>query len=164
MFTSAAATNNAYQGYIKIFFDNLDVFEWKKEAREHKSALKIFWDAVVGTVSTIVRNMPKDQLAVKVPISGVYTNTSIDLTSTIGSLLRNAFIRALIPKYDQKITTSEVTQNVKAGRIPNADTNGTGSPVTNELSGLAKEPPSQQAHGGTLLESTEQTNSRAGPH
>ncbi|HEY1789285.1 MAG TPA: DUF748 domain-containing protein [Verrucomicrobiae bacterium] len=164
MFTSAAATNNAYQGYIKIFFDNLDVFEWKKEAREHKSALKIFWDAVVGTVSTIVRNMPKDQLAVKVPISGVYTNTSIDLTSTIGSLLRNAFIRALIPKYDQKITTSEVTQNVKAGRIPNADTNGTGSPVTNELSGLAKEPPSQQAHGGTLLESTEQTNGRAGPH
>jgi hypothetical protein len=163
MFTSVAATNNAYQGYIKVFFDNLDVFEWQKEKREHKSVLKIFWDAVVGTVSTIVRNMPKDQLAVKVPISGVYTNTTVDLTSTLGSLLRNAFIRALIPKYDQKVTTSEVTQNVKAGLIPNADTNGTGSPVTNELSGLPKEPPSKQAHGGTLLESAEQTNNRAAP-
>jgi hypothetical protein len=117
----------------------------------------------MGTVSTIVRNMPKDQLAVKVPISGVYTNSSVDLTSTLGSLLRNAFIRALIPKYDEKVTTSEVTQNVKAGLIPNATTNGTGAPVTNELSGLAKEPPTKQVHGGTLLESTEQTNSRAAP-
>lgn len=163
MFTSVAATNNAYEGYIKVFFDNLDVFEWKKEEREHKSVLKIFWDAIVGAVSTIVRNLPKDQLAVKVPIAGVYTNSTVDLTSTIGSLLRNAFIRALIPKYDQKITTSEVTQNVKAGLIPNTNTNGAALPVTNELSGLVKGPPSKEAHGGTLLESTEQTNSRAAP-
>jgi Domain of Unknown Function (DUF748) len=156
MFTSVAATNDAYQGYIKVFFDNLDVFEWKKEAREHKSVLKIFWDAVVGTVSTVVRNMPKDQLAVKVPISGVYTNSTVDLTSTLGSLLRNAFIRALIPKYDEKITTAEVTKNVKAGQIPNANTNGMPLPVTIERHG-------QQTHGGTLLESTEETNNRAAP-
>jgi hypothetical protein len=127
--------------------------------------VKIFWDAIVGAVSTIVRNLPENQLAVKVPIAGVYTNSNVDLTSTLGSLLRNAFIRALIPKYDEKITTSEVTQNVKAGLIPNANTNGTGAPVTNELQGLPKEAPSKEQHGGTLLQSTEQTNSsRAPPH
>ena len=107
----------------------------KRKEREHKSVLKIFWDAIVGTVSTIVRNMPKDQLAVKVPISGVYTNSTVDLTSTLGSLLRNAFIRALIPKYDEKITTAEVTKNVKAGQIPNANTNGMPPPVTIERHG-----------------------------
>ncbi|HEV2328702.1 MAG TPA: DUF748 domain-containing protein [Verrucomicrobiae bacterium] len=162
MFTSIAATNNAYQGYIKIFFDNLDVFEWQKEEREHKSALKIFWDAIVGTVSTVFRNMPKDQLAVKVPIAGVNTNSSVDLTSTIGSLLRNAFVRALIPKYDQKITTTEVTQNVKAGVIPNASTNGTPLPGTRST-GLPKEPPAKEKHGATLLQSTEETNKAGAP-
>ncbi|HXC35227.1 MAG TPA: DUF748 domain-containing protein [Candidatus Acidoferrales bacterium] len=162
MFTSTAATNNAYQGYIKVLFNNLDVFEWKKEERENKSALKIFWDAIVGAVSTILRNMPKDQLAVKVPISGVYTNSSVDLTSTIGSLLRNAFVRALIPKYDEKITTKEVTQNVKAGVIPNASTNGAPLPGTRST-GLPKEPPAKEKHGATLLQSTEETNKAAAP-
>ncbi|HUA66769.1 MAG TPA: DUF748 domain-containing protein [Alphaproteobacteria bacterium] len=161
MFTSVAATNSAYQGYIKVFFNNLDVFEWQKEKREHKSAVKIFWDAIVGAVSTVFRNLPKDQLAVKVPISGVYTNSSVDLTSTLGSLLRNAFIRALIPKYDQQITTAEVTRNVKAGLIPNANTNGVGTATRS--TGLPKEPPAREKHGATLLQSTENTNKAAAP-
>ncbi|MGH7941499.1 MAG: DUF748 domain-containing protein [Limisphaerales bacterium] len=158
MFTSVAATNNAYQGYIKVFFDHLDVFEWKKEENEHKSALKIFWDAIIAGISTIARNIPEDQLATKIPISGVYTNSTIDLTSTIGSLLRNAFIRALIPKYDQKVTTREVTRNVKAGLIPNSNTNGQGMATTHASTGLPKEPPGKEKHGGTLLQSIEDTN------
>jgi Domain of Unknown Function (DUF748) len=158
MFTSVAATNSAYQGYIKVFMDNLDVFEWKKERQ--KSALKIFWDAIIAGVSTILRNIPKDQLAARIPISGVYTNSDVGLTRTIGSLLRNAFIRALIPKFDEKVTTGEVTKNVEAGQIPNASTNG--APLSG-MSGISKEPPDKQAHGATLLESTEQTNNRAAP-
>jgi hypothetical protein len=154
MFTSVAGTNNAYQGYIKVFFDNLDVFEWKKERQ--KSVVKIFWDAIIAGVSTIVRNIPKDQLATKIPISGVYTNSDVALTSTIGSLLRNAFIRALIPKYDEKVTTAEVTKNVKEGQIPNSNTNGMPVPVTTKRHG-------QQTHGGTFLESTEETNNLAAP-
>lgn len=163
MFTSIAATNHAYQGYIKVLFRNLDVFEWQKE--HNKSALKIFWDAIVAGVSTILRNEPKDQLATKIPISGVYTNSTVDLTATIGSLLRNAFIRALIPKFDQKVTTGEVTKDVKQGLIPNATTNGypTNSATTNATSGLPAEPPAQKRHGGTLLESSEETNQPAAP-
>lgn len=163
MFTSIAATNEAYQGYIKVFFNNLDVFEWQKEEREHKSALKVFWDAIVAAVSTIVRNLPKDQLAAKIPISGVYTNSTVDLTSTIGSLLRNAFIRALIPKYDEKVTTGQVTQSLKSGEISNANTNGAPTAYTNGGPGLPKEAPSKERHGATLLESTENTNKAAHP-
>jgi Domain of Unknown Function (DUF748) len=161
MFTSVAATNAAYQGYIKVFFNDLDVFEWQKEKREHKSAVKIFWDAIVAGVSTVVRNMPQNQLAVKVPISGVFTNSSVDMTSTIGSLLRNAFVRALIPKYDEQITTAEVTKNVKAGLIPNSNTNGVGTATRS--TGLPKEPPASEKHGATLLQSSENTNKAARP-
>ena len=158
MFTSVAATNKAYEGYIKVFFTDLDVFEWKKE--REKSVAKIFWEAIVGAVSTVFRNLPENQLATKIPISGVYTNSSVGLTSTIGSLLRNAFIRALIPKFDEKVTTGQVAQKVKAGEIPNANTNGLGS---TRSTGLPKEPPSKERHGATLLESTENTNRPANP-
>ncbi len=70
------------------------------------------------------RNQAADQLATKIPISGVDTNSTVDVMSTIGTLLRNAFIRALLPKYDQQITAAEVAKMVQAGRIPNATTNG----------------------------------------
>lgn len=124
MFTSVAATNKAYEGYVKVFFNHLDVFQWNKERQ--KNILQIFWQAIVGAVTTVLKNQPKDQLATKVPISGVYTNSSMDLATTIGELLRNAFIRALLPKYDQRVTTSDVTKKVKDGEIPNATTSGTG--------------------------------------
>jgi hypothetical protein len=72
------------------------------------------------------------------------------------------FVRALIPKYDEKITTSEVTQNVKAGVIPSASTNGTPLPGTRST-GLPKETPAKEKHGATLLQSTEETNKAAAP-
>src|SRR6185369_4445909 len=124
MFTSVAATNKAYEGYIKVFFNHLDVFAWKKERQ--KNILKIFWEAIVGAVTTVLKNQPEDQLATKVPISGVYTNASVDIASTIGELLRNAFVRALLPKYDKEVTTGEVAKKVKKGEIPNANKNGDG--------------------------------------
>lgn len=157
MFTSVAATNKAYEGYIKVLFKNLDVFEWKKERQ--KSILKIFWEAIVGAASTILRNQPQDQLATKIPISGVYTNTSIDLTATIGSLLRNAFVRALLPKYDQKVTTGQVTKALKNGAIPNSTTNGTpgtgGQGATNTASQKLPPTPAEERHPGTMLEAPE---------
>jgi Domain of Unknown Function (DUF748) len=127
MFTSVAATNKAYDGYIKVFFNHLDVFAWKKE--REKNILKIFWEAIVGTVATVLKNQDKDQLATKVPISGVYTNSTVDIVSTIGELLQNAFVRALLPKYDKEVTTGEVAKKVKKGEIPNANKNG--EPTTN---------------------------------
>lgn len=166
MFTSVAATNAAYEGYIKVFFRNLDVFEWKKE--RHKNIVKIFWDAIVGTVADILKNQPHDQLATKIPISGVYTNSNVDLTSTIGALLRNAFIRALVPKYDEKVTTGEVTQSVKEGQIPNANTSGEGTNAPSATNSLNLPPaplqtPAEKRHPGTLLETPERTNNAAHP-
>lgn len=160
MFTSVAATNQAYEGYTKVFFDNLDVFEWKKD--RHKNILKIFWEAIVGTAADILKNQPHDQLATKVPLSGVYTNTSVGLDATIGTLLRNAFIQALLPKYDQKVTTAEVAQSVKEGAVTNANPNGTPKPagqggISNTNTPFKDQPltPVEKRHPGTLLETPE---------
>jgi len=152
MFTSIAATNKAYDGYVKVFFNHLDVFQWNKE--RGKNILQIFWDAIVGAVTTVLKNQPHDQLATKVPISGVYTNSSVDLASTIGELLRNAFIRALLPKYDKQVTTGEVAKKVKSGEIPNANQNGEGK-TNNPYAGTS----GQTNKPATLLEQNENKSS-----
>jgi hypothetical protein len=106
LFTSVAAENGAYEGYFKVFFKNLDVFQWEKERK--KNILAIFWQAVVGGVATVLENHPKDQLASKVPISGSYTNSSVGIWTATGTLLENAFIHALVPKLDQQMTVEQV--------------------------------------------------------
>jgi hypothetical protein len=106
LFTSVAADNGAYDGYCKVFFENLNVFEWEKERK--KNVLEIFWQAIIGGVATIFKNQPKDQLAAKVPISGTYSNSSVGVLTAVGTLLQNAFIHALVPKLDQPVTVEQV--------------------------------------------------------
>jgi hypothetical protein len=105
-YTSIASADGAYDGYMKVFFNNLDVFEWDKERK--KNILEIFWQAIVGGVATVFKNHPKDQLATKIPISGSYTNSSVGIWTAAATLLQNAFIHALVPKLDQHVTVEQV--------------------------------------------------------
>jgi len=89
-----------------VFFRDLNVFEWEKERK--KNVLEIFWQAIVGTLATVLKNQPKDQLATKIPITGSFGKTDVHLWPTIATLLRNAFIRALVPKLDQPVKVEKV--------------------------------------------------------
>ncbi len=106
LFTSFAAKDGNYDGYCKVFFRDLNVFEWEKERK--KNVLEIFWQAIVGTLATVLKNQPKDQLATKIPITGSFGKTDVHLWPTIATLLRNAFIRALVPKLDQPVKVEKV--------------------------------------------------------
>ena len=111
LFASVASKGGNYDGYLKVFFEHLHVFEWKKEKKE--DALQVFWDAIVGTVTTALKNQSKDQLATRIPFSGSYDSGNVDILSAVGSLLRNAFIRALVPRLGEKITIHKVDQDRK---------------------------------------------------
>ena len=108
LFTSVASAEGNYQGYVKVFFNDLDVFQWDKERK--KNILKVFWEAIVAGVSEVFKNHVKDQLATKIPIAGTYTNSTIGLWTATGTLLENAFFRALVPKLDQPVTVEQVEQ------------------------------------------------------
>ena len=51
----------------------------------------------------MLKNQPKDQLATTIPVSGNFEKTDIELWATIGGILQNAFVRALVPKVDRNI-------------------------------------------------------------
>lgn len=106
LFTSMAAKEGNFEGYLKVFFEDLDVFAWEKERK--KNVLEKFWQAIVGTLTTVFKNQPKDRLATTVPISGTFDKTDVHVWPAVTSLLRNAFIRALVPQLDGKVTVDEV--------------------------------------------------------
>ncbi|MGA2248468.1 MAG: DUF748 domain-containing protein [Verrucomicrobiota bacterium] len=106
LFTSFAAKDGNYDGYCKVFFNHLKVFSWEKD--KHKDALEIFWKAIVGTLATAFKNQPHDQLATKIPITGRLGKTDVHYWPTIATLLRNAFIKGLVPKVDEPVTLETV--------------------------------------------------------
>jgi hypothetical protein len=109
LYTSVAVKNGAYDGYVKVFFEDLKVFAWEKE--RHNNFVKVFWEAIVGTLATVLKNQPHDRLAAKVPISGTYGTNHVDVLSAIGSVLHNAFVRALIPRLDGPVTVNKVNNS-----------------------------------------------------
>ncbi len=113
-FTSFAAADDKYDGYVKVLFTNLKIFQWQKESK--KDAWQIFWQAIVGTVATLLKNQPHDQLATKIPITGSFQQTDVHLWPTIQTLLQNAFVRALVPQPDKSVNI-ENAKNVQTNVV-----------------------------------------------
>jgi hypothetical protein len=87
-------------GYVKPLFRNLKVFSLTKDLKED-NVLQFFWQALVGFATTVFKNQSRDQFGTLVPFSGsAEGKTSTDLLATLGNLLRNAFVRAYLPRLE----------------------------------------------------------------
>jgi hypothetical protein len=115
-YSEIAAADGKFEGYVKPLFENLDVFDWQKERK--RNILHAFWEAIVAGTAQLFKNQPHNRLATKVPLSGTFEKTSVDLWSTIGGVLKNAFVRAVVPKIDRSIRVEDVEKNNKAPPSP----------------------------------------------
>jgi hypothetical protein len=87
-------------GYVKPLFRNLKVFSLTKDLKED-NVLQFFWQALVGFATTVFKNQSRDQVGTLVPFTGSSEGkTSTDLLATLGNLLRNAFVRAYLPRLE----------------------------------------------------------------
>lgn len=121
-----AAADEQYEGYLKPFFFNLKVFNWQEA--KHENIVHDFWEAIVAGVSHVLRNQPKNQLATTIPISGTfYARSSVDLWATVGGVLENAFIRALVPKINSPSTPLPSNQMAPTGHEHGSGTDNASS-------------------------------------
>jgi hypothetical protein len=111
LYTSIASKDGNYDGYVKVFFNKLEVFAWEKERK--KNALEIFWQAIVGTLSAAFKNQAKDSLATRIPISGSFGKEKIGTWTAVATLLRHAFVKSLVPNVDEQITVQTVEQRAE---------------------------------------------------
>jgi hypothetical protein len=101
-----------YTGYVKPLFRNLQVFNLEKDIKTD-NPLQFFWTALVGAVASLLKNQPRDQFGTLIPFSGdVETTTTADILPAIGNILRNAFVRAYLPRLQ---SGQQVVQNIQFG-------------------------------------------------
>jgi hypothetical protein len=99
-------------GYVKPLFRNLKVLSVAQDIKED-NILQFFWQALVGFTTNILKNRSRDQFGTLIPFSADATaGTSTDILTTIGNILRNAFVRAYLPRLDN---TSQSTDELQFG-------------------------------------------------
>jgi hypothetical protein len=88
------------RGYVKPLFRNLQVLTAQdiKEDLTKPDPIKLFWEALVGVTTRVLSNPPRDQFATVVPFTGDLSNPKVGVLSAVGNILRNAFIRAYLPR------------------------------------------------------------------
>jgi hypothetical protein len=96
-------------GYVKPLFRNLKVFSISQDVKDD-NPLQFFWQALVGMTTNLLKNRPRDQFGTLIPFSGDTSSaTTTDILATLGNILRNAFVRAYLPRLqDQQESPTEL--------------------------------------------------------
>ncbi len=95
-------------GYVKPLFRDLKVFDLRQDVKED-NVLQVFWQALIGGVTSLLKNRPRDQFGTLIPFSASVSGTSPDILATVGNVLRNAFIRAYLPRLEGDSATNNST-------------------------------------------------------
>jgi len=96
----ADAKEGLLNGYVKPLFRDLKIFSLSEDIKD-ENVLEVFWQALVGGLTTILKNQPRDQFGTLIPFSGNLSRaTNADILATIGNILRNAFVRAYLPRLE----------------------------------------------------------------
>jgi hypothetical protein len=97
-------------GYVKPLFRDLKVFDLAQDIKED-NVLEFFWQALVGAVTSVFKNQNRNQFGTVIPFSGDATgSTTMDILATIGNVLRNAFVRAYLPRPEGSAQTDNSLQ------------------------------------------------------
>ncbi|MEO6035230.1 MAG: DUF748 domain-containing protein [Verrucomicrobiota bacterium] len=87
-------------GYAKPLFRNLKVFSLTEDLKED-NVLQFFWQALVGGATSLFKNHSRDQFGTLIPFTGdASAGTTTDFFATLGNILRNAFVRAYLPRLE----------------------------------------------------------------
>lgn len=91
-------------GYVKPIVQNLSVDRMPEET----NPIQMVWAATASVLLEIFQNQPRDQFATKVELSGSLNNgVETSLWSTLGGVLRNAFIQAFERGTDNEVKFSK---------------------------------------------------------
>ena len=80
-----------FRGYVEPVFDNMAIFD---PSEDNESPIDFIWQGIVGGLTRLIRNHPKDRFGTRVPISGSFDDPAPAVMDTVWNVFRNAFVKA----------------------------------------------------------------------
>jgi hypothetical protein len=88
------------RGYVKPLIRKLDVYD--KEQDRDKPALDKMREGAIEDLSSLLENVPREEIATKADISGKSDAPRTDIVQVVLRLLRNAFFKAILPGFERE--------------------------------------------------------------
>jgi hypothetical protein len=99
VYSELRVKNGRVDGYVKPLFHDLNVYsEGQDEDKSFGQKLK---EKAADLVGTVLKNRPRDEVATVTPISGPLDNPEAGTWQTLIGLVRNAFVRAILPGFER---------------------------------------------------------------
>ena len=83
----------------------MQVYDKRQDAE--KSLFRKMYEKLVGGISKLLENPPRNEIATKADISGPVSNPNSSTWQVIGRLVQNAFFRAILPGFDEQLAAGQ---------------------------------------------------------
>jgi hypothetical protein len=81
-------------------FKDIEVYDPKQDA--DKAVTKKVYEAVVGGVADLLKNGNDQEIAAKSDVTGPVPNPRADTWQIVGTLIQNAFFKAILPGLEKE--------------------------------------------------------------
>lgn len=100
--TEVKVEGGQMDGYVKPLFQNIEISGSGDKTRDDDGILRRAWEAIVGAGEEVVENKSVDQSGSRIPIKGKLNDPGTDLYASVVAVLRNAYVKALVPNYESE--------------------------------------------------------------
>jgi hypothetical protein len=103
LYTEMAVRNGLVKGSVKPFFKDMDVYDQRQD--REKSLFRKLYEGVIGGMSWLLQNKPREQVATTTTISGKLSNPQTSTFEVIVGLIQNAFFKAILPGFEKEVSS-----------------------------------------------------------
>jgi hypothetical protein len=101
VYSEIRVRNGRIDGYVKPLFENVKVYDPEQDKK--KPVLRKLYEKIVGGLSHILENKPRDQVATVADISGTIEDPNTSAWEIAVRLVSNAFIKAILPGFEREV-------------------------------------------------------------
>jgi hypothetical protein len=101
LYTQLRVQKGAVRGYIKPLFKEMDVYDAQQD--QEKNLFQKIYEGLVGGVSQLLENSPRQEVATKAEIAGYLDNPHASTWQVLVNLIQNAFFQAILPGFEREI-------------------------------------------------------------
>lgn len=100
VFSEVTVRNGRIEGYVKPLFKDVKVYDPKQDKK--KPVLKKIYEKIVGGLSHVLENHPREQVATVADLSGTLEDPNTSAWEIVVRLVSNAFVKAILPGFDHE--------------------------------------------------------------
>lgn len=100
VYTEVRVRDGQIDGYVKPLFRDVNVYD--SEQDKHKNLFRKAYEGVIGGVTKMLENR-RGEVATVTSLKGPADNPNADTFEALGGLLRNAFVKAILPGFQHQL-------------------------------------------------------------